>query len=130
MAYNILVVDDSGVMRKMIIRTLNLCGLPIGEIHEAGNGQEGLAVLGGKKIDIALVDINMPVMGGDEMVDQLRKNPDTEKLPVIFVSSESSSARIELLMKKGTGFVHKPFAPDALRDNILSIIGGDNGTTA
>lgn len=124
MALNFLIVDDSSVMRKLIIKTLNLCGIPIGEIHEAGNGQEGLDLIAGKKIDIALVDINMPVMRGDDMVEKLRQNPKTEKLPVIFVSSDSSSSRIEILLKKSVGFVHKPFAPDALRENIMHLTGG------
>ncbi|HEX30388.1 TPA: response regulator, partial [Candidatus Poribacteria bacterium] len=66
MALNILVVDDSSVMRSIIIKTLHLCGLPLGEIYQAVNGLEGLQALEENWIDLALVDINMPVMDGEE----------------------------------------------------------------
>jgi two-component system chemotaxis response regulator CheY len=124
MALNILVVDDSSVMRAMIIKTLRLSQLPLGEVLEAPNGQEALKVLDSKWIDLALVDINMPVMDGEEMIDRLRQNPETADLPVIIISTEGSEARKEVLMQRGTEFVHKPFTPEKLRDTILKTLGG------
>src|SRR4030042_3143036 len=124
MALNILVVDDSSVMRAMIIKTLRLSQLPLGEVLEAPNGQEALRVLDGKWIDLALVDINMPVMDGEEMIDRLRQNPVTEDLPIIIISTEGSETRKEVLMQKGAGFIHKPFTPETLRDTILKTLGG------
>ncbi|MFB3885951.1 MAG: response regulator [Thermodesulfobacteriota bacterium] len=126
MALNILVVDDSKVMRQMIIKTLRLSQPELGEIHEASNGQEALQVLDGHWIDLALVDINMPVMDGGELVDRLRQNPATADLPVIIVSTEGSETRKEVLRQKGVGFVHKPFTPESLRDAILRTLGGWN----
>jgi two-component system chemotaxis response regulator CheY len=124
MALNILVVDDSSVMRAMIIKTLRLSQLPLGEVFEAPNGQEALKVLDSKWIDLALVDINMPVMDGEEMIDRLRQNPETADLPVIIISTEGSETRKEVLMQRGTEFVHKPFTPEKLRDTILKTLGG------
>jgi len=124
MAVNILVVDDSSVMRAMIIKTLRLSQLPLGEVLEAPNGQEALKVLDIKWVDLALVDINMPVMDGEEMIDRLRQNPVTEDLPVIIISTEGSETRKEVLKQKGAGFVHKPFTPETLRDTILKTLGG------
>jgi two-component system chemotaxis response regulator CheY len=124
MALNILVVDDSSVMRAMIIKTLRLSQLPLGEVLEAPNGQEALKVLDSKWIDLALVDINMPVMDGEEMISRLRQNPVTEDLPVIIISTEGSETRKEVLMQKGARFVHKPFTPETLRDTILKTLGG------
>jgi len=123
MSLNILVVDDSSVMRAMIIKTLRLSGLPLGQIHQAGNGQEGLDVLSSNWIDLALIDINMPVMNGEEMIDRLRRNPETADLPVIVVSTESSETCIEMLQKKGAVFVHKPFTPETLRETIEKMTG-------
>ena len=123
MALNVLVVDDSAVMRKMIIRTLKLSGLPIGEIYEASNGKEGLAVLDEKWIDLALVDINMPVMNGEEMIDRMQSSPELADVAVIVVSTESSESRIEMLMRKGVEFVHKPFTPEDLRDAVVKMLG-------
>jgi two-component system chemotaxis response regulator CheY len=124
MALNILVVDDSSVMRAIIIKTLHLSQLPMGEVHEAANGQEALKVLDGNWIDLALVDINMPVMDGEEMINRLRQNPATSDLPIIIVSTEGSESRKEVLMRNGAKFVHKPFTPETLRDAILRTLGG------
>ncbi len=126
MAFNVLVVDDSAVMRAMIIKTLRLSGLSLGEIYQASNGAEGLDVLSNNWIDLALVDINMPVMTGEEMIDRVRKNPETRDLSIVVVSTDSSESRIEMLSRKGAGFVHKPFTPETLRETILSITGVNN----
>jgi two-component system chemotaxis response regulator CheY len=123
MALNILVVDDSSIMRKMIIKGLRLSGLPLGELYEAGNGKEALQIIADEWIDVALVDINMPVMTGDELIDALRADPETAKFPIIVVSSESSEKRIELLKAKGTEFVHKPFTPESVREAIAELTG-------
>ena len=123
MALNVLVVDDSAVMRKMIIRSLQLSGLPIGRISEAGNGKTGLEILEQEWIDLVLIDINMPVMNGEEMIEQIRGNEQTKDLPIIVVSTESSESRIEMLQKQGAGFVHKPFNPTTLRETIKELTG-------
>ena len=123
MALNVLVVDDSFVMRDMIIKTLRLSELTLGDIHEASNGQEGLDLLDNQWIDLALVDIHMPVMNGEEMLERIRGNPDTSDLAVIVVSSESNTSRIEMLVEKGARFVHKPFTPEALREIVTGMLG-------
>lgn len=123
MALNVLVVDDSAVMRAMIIKTLKLSGITLGEVHQASNGAEGLEALDEHWIDLALVDINMPVMDGEEMIDRVRQQPDTEGLPVVVVSTESSATRIEALQSKGARFVHKPFTPETLKATIVQMTG-------
>jgi len=123
MAFNVLVVDDSEVMRAMVVKTLRLSGIPLGEVHHAGNGADGLVVLENHWIDLALVDINMPVMRGEEMIERIRDNPATADLPIVVVSTESSEARIAQLRARGVEFVHKPFTPEALRATVLRITG-------
>jgi two-component system chemotaxis response regulator CheY len=123
MALNVLVVDDSAVMRGIIIKTLRLSGLPLSEVHQAANGQEGLQMLDQHWVDLALVDINMPIMNGEEMIDRMRSNPETASLPVLVVSTESSETRIEALTQKGASFVHKPFTPETLRAKIIEMTG-------
>jgi two-component system chemotaxis response regulator CheY len=124
MAINVLVVDDSTVVRAMILKTLRACGLDIGEAHEAVNGQAGLEQLSGHWIDLAFVDINMPVMNGEEMINRVRQNPLWADLPIIVVSTEGSETRIERLQAKGAHFVHKPFNPETVRDTVNNILGG------
>lgn len=121
--HHVLVVDDSAVMRTMVSRTLRLCGLPIAAIHEAANGQLGLAALWTTPVDLALVDLNMPVMSGEDMIVAMRADPATAALPIIVVSTESSDLRIQRLVAQRVAFVHKPFTPEQLRDVILKTMG-------
>jgi two-component system chemotaxis response regulator CheY len=123
MALNVLVVDDSAVMRSIIVKTLKLSGLPLGEIWEAKNGEEGLRVFEEKWVDLALVDIHMPVMDGEEMLTRLKQNVQYENLPVVVVSSESDPVKIEKMLKLGATFIHKPFTPEILREVIVAVTG-------
>jgi two-component system chemotaxis response regulator CheY len=123
MSINILIVDDSAVMRAMILKTMRMTDLPLGEIHQAANGQEGLDVLKQNWIDLVVADINMPVMNGEEMIDRMRENPDTKEIPIIIVSTEGSKKRIERLQHKGAMFIHKPFSPEIIRDTVRDITG-------
>lgn len=123
MALNVLVVDDSAVMRAMIIKTLRLSGLPLHDIHEARNGEEGLHLLAQHWIDLVLLDLNMPVMNGEEMLIRVRQTPETADVPVLVVSTEGSETRIAALRQQGAEFVHKPFTPEIFRDTILHMTG-------
>jgi two-component system chemotaxis response regulator CheY len=131
MPLNVLIVDDSAVMRSIILRTLRLSGLPVEEVLQAENGREALDVLGNHWIDLALVDINMPVMNGIEMIDKVRQTSEISDLPIIVVSTESSTTRIEMLKDMGVGFVHKPFSAETLREAVIELTGVSlNGSTA
>jgi len=120
---NVLVVDDSAVMRAMIIRILRLTGLSLGELFEAANGEEGLKILDDNWIDLALVDINMPVMNGEQMIDSIRGSRTLSDLPIIVVSTESNIERVDTIRKKNVEFVHKPFTPETLRKAVLDLTG-------
>ena len=126
MSFNVLVVDDSAVMRSMIIRILKLSGLSFSEIYEAPNGREGLEILDQNWVDLALVDINMPIMNGEEMIDRIRENKDTSDLPIIVVSTESNIDRVQTIRRKNVEFVHKPFTPEILRKTIVQLTGVSN----
>jgi two-component system, chemotaxis family, chemotaxis protein CheY len=123
MAYNVLIVDDSAVMRAMVIKSLGLCGVPLGEIYQASDGAQALRLLQEHRVDLALVDMNMPVMSGEKLLEHIRQNPETADLPVIVVSTESSEARIALIKSKDAAFVHKPCKPMELRETVLRLMG-------
>ncbi len=123
MAFNVLVVDDSGVMRAMIIKTMKMSGIELGEVHQAANGAEGLEALKNNWIDFVIADINMPVMNGEEMIDRMLADPEISDTPKIVISTEGSEERIERLREKGAEFIHKPFSPETIRDTILAITG-------
>jgi two-component system, chemotaxis family, chemotaxis protein CheY len=122
-AFNVLVLDDSSVMRAMIIKTLRLSGVELGQVHQAENGRVALDVLEDHWVDLALVDINMPVMNGVEFIEHVRRDPAARDLAVIVVSTESSETRIEMVKRLGASFVHKPFTPELLRACIVEITG-------
>ncbi len=123
MALNILIVDDSAVVRAMILKTLKVAEVPIGEVFQAGDGKAGLEALESHWIDLVFADINMPVMTGEEMIERMRQNPAWHDLPVIVVSTEGSQTRIEQLQQKGAHFIHKPFAPEIVREVVQEIMG-------
>ncbi|HJX30612.1 MAG TPA: response regulator [Thermodesulfobacteriota bacterium] len=126
MAINLLIVDDSSVMRGMIVKALRMSGIDLGAIYQADNGKEGLERLDAHGIDLAIIDINMPVMNGEEMIDCMRNRPDTSQIPVIIISTEGSETRIEQFKKKGARFIHKPFTPERIRDVINELVGRQN----
>lgn len=125
MSLNVLVVDDSPVMRKMVIRVLGMSGLPIESVHEASQGREALDVLAREAgINLGLFDVNMPVLNGEELVQQIRADAKFAALPVVIVSTEGSAERIERFKRLGASFIRKPFGPEALLDAIISATGG------
>jgi len=122
MAINVLVVDDSSVMRSMIIKTMNMSGLELGEVTQAANGMEALGLLKEKWVDLVVADINMPVMNGEEMINRMMEDPEFKAIPILVVSTEASQARIESLMNKGARFIKKPFSPELIRNTIVKML--------
>jgi len=122
MALNVIIVDDSGVMRSMVRRTLEMSGIELGQVYQAANGQEALALLESNWIDLALVDINMPVMNGEELIAAIRSRPEMANLPVIVISTEGSETRIERLHQQGAAFVHKPFTPEMIGEIVGHVL--------
>lgn len=122
MVLDVLVVDDSDVIRTMILKTLRLAKVPLGTAYEASNGREALDLMEDNWVDLVLADINMPVMDGIEMVDHMRESADLANIPVIIVSTEGNSSRIEDLQRKGiAAYVRKPFTPELLRDVVSGV---------
>lgn len=116
-ALNILIVDDSAMMRAMIKRVAGLAGVPIGQIFEAANGQEAIAMLEQHEVHALFTDINMPVMTGTELLRSISTNPRYTKLLRVIISTDGSAARRaeadELQVKC---YVEKPFRPEVMRD--------------
>ena len=125
MAYNVLIVDDSRSMRKVIQKALQLSGFQVGECLEASNGQEALDILEGNWIDLIVSDIQMPVMDGIEFIRSLRERDIGRDTPVVFVTSEANQERLARLMDLGAGgYIRKPFRPEEI-GNLLNRVIGD-----
>ena len=124
MSLNILVVDDSRTVRAVIVKALRLAKVPTGEVHQAENGELALQVVETNWIDLILTDINMPVMGGVELITNLKESPVTRDIPVVVISTEGSETRIAQLKELGVlGYIRKPFQPEDLRATINEIVG-------
>jgi two-component system chemotaxis response regulator CheY len=119
---NLLIVDDSAMMRAMIKRVTALCGVPIGEIFEAGNGREAIAVLESQTVDALFTDINMPVMTGTELLRAIEQDGRWPTLLRVIISTDGSAARRaeadELHVRL---YIEKPFRPEVMRD-VLSVL--------
>jgi len=124
MAYNILVVDDSKTIRSVLTKTLKLTGLDMGQIITAADGKEALEYLRHNWIDLVLTDLNMPVMTGLELIDEMAKDGLLNDVPVIVISTEGSVTRIEELKQKGIReYIRKPFTPEVVGSMIGKVLG-------
>ena len=117
MAKNVLLVDDSSTMRKIISRSLRQAGLDFGEIYEAGDGVEALAVLEKESGDIVLSDINMPNMNGIEFLREKSTRAGIKDIPVFMISTETGEDIIGEAKSLGAvGALKKPFTPDKVNE--------------
>jgi len=120
MSLKVLVADDSGVMRKIIIRALNSCGVT--DIVEAGDGAEALARFGEQSVDLVLTDWNMPNKSGLELVTDLRAKG--SQVPIIMVTTEAEAGRVKDAIGAGINdYLAKPFENDILRQKIEKFVG-------
>src|SRR5262245_49078112 len=102
MPSEILVVDDSAAIRKILQRVLRQTGLNITNILEAGDGQEALNVLEQNRgINVVLTDINMPNMDGIELLAALKRSPRWSRMPVLLVTTEGGEAKVGEAVRLG-----------------------------
>jgi len=120
-----LVVDDSRAMRMILSRVLRDLGA---EVVEAGDGEQALAVLSGTLLpDVALVDWNMPVMNGLDLVTAVRREPRFRDMRIVMVTTESESSQVVRALEAGAEeYLFKPFTPESVVDK-LAILGLSTG---
>ncbi|GAA1795480.1 response regulator [Planosporangium flavigriseum] len=117
-----LVVDDSRAMRLILTRILTGLGF---EVYEAGDGREALDLLtaDGSGTSLVLIDWNMPVMNGLDLVTAVRADENLRHLTLIMVSTESEQKQIVRALAAGAHeYLIKPFTPDAIADK-LTLLG-------
>lgn len=123
MAYRVLIVDDSAAMRSFIRRVMEISGFECDVCLEAANGKEALEVLRREWVDLVLTDINMPTMNGEEFVRQLEQDEALRSIPVLVVSTDGTSQRIQQMMTLGArGYLAKPFTPEGLREELERLL--------
>jgi two-component system chemotaxis response regulator CheY len=129
MSLRVLIVDDSPAMRAYVRRTLQLSGLPVEAVFEAGNGEEALLIVGKEnrdesKLDIIFTDLNMPVMNGEDFVKQLQTQETDKEIPVLVISTDATQRRVLKLRELGArGYISKPCAPELIRMKVEQVLG-------
>lgn len=123
MIINALVVDDSPVMRKLVIRAVNATEYKPASIIEAGDGVEGLAKYKETEgINLILSDWNMPNMDGLTFVKEIRKL--SKDVIIIMITTEGTMGKMESALGEGANnYVVKPFKPDDLQRKLFKEFG-------
>ncbi len=122
MPLDVLIVDDSAAIRKIVQRVLRQAELPLGQIYEAGDGLEALKTLGSQRVDLVLADINMPNMDGLQLLESIKTNEKWKHLPVVMVTTEGSESKVMSAAKLGAvGYVRKPFSAEQFRQTLDGI---------
>lgn len=121
MTATILTVDDSASIRVTIKMALTGAGY---SVDEAENGAAGIAKANAGNFDLIITDLNMPVMDGLTMIEELRKNPAHAGVPIIFLTTESDEAMKQRAKAAGaTGWLTKPFNPEQLVKIAKKVLG-------
>lgn len=117
-----LIVDDSKVMREMVIACLR--GLDGLAFTHAASGLEALEKLSLQTFDVVVLDLNMPDIGGYEVIEFIRGQHKLLNLPILVVTTRGDDgSRARALAAGATRFMTKPFAPEVLLGEVRALIG-------
>jgi two-component system chemotaxis response regulator CheY len=122
---DVLVVDDSKVMRDMIVACLR----PHGDLAftHAASGLEAIEKLSLKPFQLVVLDLNMPDIGGIEVVEFVRGQDTLRHLPIIVVTTRGDeSSRTQALSAGASRFMTKPFTPETLLAEVRGLLGGES----
>lgn len=124
MALNVLIVDDSSAIRKILQRVLRQTDIPLGDIHEAGDGREALDMMQAKQdIGLVLSDINMPKMDGLQLLGEIRSRTEWASVPVVMITTEGGQARVmEAATLGASGYLRKPFTAEQIKTKLATLI--------
>lgn len=117
----ILVAEDERDIRELIVISLRTNGLT--NVIEARNGEEAVDQAKTHKPDLILMDVRMPKMTGYEACEVLKGDPNTNDIPIVFLSAKGQETEIKQGMKLGAEeYIIKPFAPDELYQRVTDIL--------
>jgi two-component system chemotaxis response regulator CheY len=115
-----LVVDDSTSMRQMVAFTMKEAGF---DVLEGENGEDALARLDGRSVQLVVTDLNMPVMDGITLIKELRARPQYKFTPILMLTTESQDAKKQQGKAAGaTGWIVKPFNPQQLLQVVAKVV--------
>jgi two-component system chemotaxis response regulator CheY len=119
MAHNILIVDDSSAIRKILDRLLRQTQMPIGNVYEAGDGIQALEALRANSVQLILCDINMPRMDGLQLLKEVRNSPQWRDVPMVLITTEGGESKVTEAVQLGaSAYIRKPFTPDQIKEKL------------
>ncbi|CAN5551791.1 response regulator [soil metagenome] len=119
----VLLVDDSAMMRKVVIRTLKMAGPEFEQILEAGDGAEALTCLRENTVELIMCDINMPVMNGLELLQRIKEENLAVGVPIVMVTTEGSEPQVRQAILAGArGYIRKPFSADHIKNSVTPLL--------
>ena len=122
-----LVIDDSKTIRSILTKILSGVGF---EVDEAANGLEALELIKKEKVDLALVDWNMPDMDGCEFIQVVRKSTAYKDMRLIMVTTETAITKVAEALEAGADeYVMKPFSRKVILEK-LALMGMDISSTS
>jgi two-component system chemotaxis response regulator CheY len=120
---DVLIVDDSAAIRKILQRVLRQTDLNLGEIAEAGDGMEAVEILKDRTFGLVLSDINMPHMDGLQLLARIRHMAHLKNVPVIMITTEGGQGRVmEAVQLGATGYLRKPFTAEQIKEKLADIL--------
>jgi two-component system chemotaxis response regulator CheY len=123
MPVDVLIVDDSAAIRKILMRVLRQTDIDLGEILEAGDGAEALKTLNDRHVNLILSDINMPNMDGLQFLAQLKQAEKWKSVPVVMITTEGGQGKvIEAVQLGAAGYVRKPFTAEQIKEKLAGLI--------
>ena len=123
MPLNVLIVDDSAAIRKILQRVLRQTDVSFGEIWEAGDGVEALDVMKSQTVGLVLSDVNMPNMDGLQLLAEIKRQDQLKSIPVVMITTEGSQNKVmEALNLGASGYVRKPFTADQIKEKLVGVI--------
>jgi len=118
---DILIVDDSAAIRKILQRVLRQAEIPVGQVFEAADGVEALEMLRKQPVGLILSDINMLNMDGLEFLSKVRAEQAWQNVPVVMVSTEGTQAKVLEAVERGaSGYVRKPFTAEQIKEKLAA----------
>ena len=118
----VLVVDDSRAMRRIMKKALAYAGIDE-FVFEAEDGQAALEVVEAEAPDLVLSDVNMPIMGGDVFLDEMKSSGRLATTQVVMVTSTAGArSALDLVRRGATKVLRKPFSPASLHQNLAEFL--------
>ena len=119
----VLIIDDEDDIRQIARFALNK--VAEWEVVDSGSAEEGVRLAASELPDAILLDVLMPGMDGPAALAELKKNPATSAIPIVFLTARGLPEEIDRLKKSGAaGVITKPFDPMTLAEDMASILKG------